>query len=139
MPLPQPADLTSLVLRADFSDDAAWAAVQTLINESDEYPCATYVSDLAYADASIQALVGMDSPDDPCHLGYLFLADAVTMRDEEHPVLAVDLWDEPGRTFRVPPRWFASISANLTIANMGFHEFADEVDASGTYRGFAGG
>ena len=52
--------------------------------------------------------------------------------------LAVGLHDEPGRTFRVPPRWYADISANLTIANMDFAEFADAVDKSGTYRGFEG-
>jgi uncharacterized protein DUF6924 len=57
------------------------------------------------------------------------------MADGEHPLLAVDLMDEPGRTFRVPPRWFADVSANLCIANLDFDEFADAVDASGTYRG----
>ncbi len=41
------------------------------------------------------------------------------------------------RTFRVPPRWYADISANLAIANMDFAEFADAVDASGTYRASA--
>jgi hypothetical protein len=135
--LPQPADLTSLVLRTDFRDDQAWYTLQTAINDSWEYPCVTYVSDPQYAGVSVQALINTDAPnDDAAYVGYLFLADAVTMTDEEHPLLAVDLRDEPGRTFRVPPRWYADISANLTIANMCFHEFADAVDASGTYRGF---
>lgn len=138
MSLPLSADLTSLVLRSDFSDDRAWETLQATLDAPDDYPCATYVSDLAYAGVSVQALIEADSPDDPGHVGYLFLADAVTMQDEEHPLLAVDLYDEPGRTFRVPPRWYADISANLTIANMDFHEFADAVDASGTYRGFDG-
>jgi hypothetical protein len=138
MSLPQPADLTSLVLRTDFSDEAAWAAVQAAVNASYEYPCATYISDPAYADVSIQALIDEDSPDDPYHVGYLFLADDVTMQDEEHPLLAVDLYNEPGRAFRVPPRWYSDISANLVIANMDFHEFADAVDSSGMYRGFDG-
>lgn len=138
MSLPQPADLTSLVLRTDFSDEEAWETLQAVVNASAEYPCATYVSDPAYADVGIQALIDDDSPDDPYHVGYLFLADAVTMRDQEHPLLAVDLYDEPGRTFRVPLRWYSDISVNLTIANMCFHEFADAVDTSGTYRGFDG-
>jgi hypothetical protein len=60
------------------------------------------------------------------------------MLDSEHPLLAVDLYDEPGRTFRVPPRWYADVSANLSIANMDFHEFADATDESSTYRGFNG-
>jgi hypothetical protein len=138
MRLPPPTDLTSLVLRTDFSDEAAWATLQAQVNASDEYPGATYVSDPMYAGVSIQALIGDDSPDDSHHVGYLFLADAVTMGDDEHPLLAVDLYNEPGRAFRVPPRWFGDISANLTIANMGFEEFANAVDASGTFRGFGG-
>jgi hypothetical protein len=139
MSLPEPDDLTSLVLRTDFSDDQAWTAIQALVNASDEYPCATYVGDPAYANVDIQALVDADSSaDDDEKVFYLFLADVITMTDAEHPLLAVDLADEPGRTFRVPPRWYADISANLTIANMDFHEFADAVDASGTYRGFDG-
>ncbi|WP_373306998.1 DUF6924 domain-containing protein [Micromonospora gifhornensis] len=46
------------------------------------------------------------------------------------------LCDEPGRTFRVPPRWYAEVSANLSIANMDFADFADSVDASGVFQGF---
>nr|WP_146752941.1 hypothetical protein [Micromonospora saelicesensis] len=71
-------------------------------------------------------------------LTYLFLADATTMADVERPLLALDLAEEPGRTFRVPPRWYADVSANLTIANMDFAEFANAIDRSDTYRGFDG-
>nr|WP_089013655.1 hypothetical protein [Micromonospora inositola] len=60
------------------------------------------------------------------------------MADDEHPLLAVDLYDEPGRTFRVPPRWYAEVSANMSIANMDFADFADAADESGTFRGFEG-
>ncbi|MFG2000623.1 DUF6924 domain-containing protein [Spirillospora sp. NPDC048911] len=35
---------------------------------------------------------------------FLFLADSVAMAERLLP--AVDLLDEPGRTFRVSPRWF---------------------------------
>ncbi|MBQ0896222.1 hypothetical protein KBX37_24530 [Micromonospora sp. U56] len=39
------------------------------------------------------------------------------------------------RTFLVPPRWYAEVSANMSIANMGF---ADAADESGTFCGFEG-
>lgn len=58
------------------------------------------------------------------------------MADPAHPLLAVDLTEEPGRTFRVPAQWFPDVSANLSIANMGFAEFADAADDSGTFLGF---
>ncbi|WP_141580176.1 hypothetical protein [Actinomadura sp. WMMA1423] len=60
------------------------------------------------------------------------------MSDDERPLLAVDLYTEPGRTFRVPPRWYREVSANLSIANLDFDDFADSADQVGTFRGFDG-
>jgi hypothetical protein len=138
-PLPQPDDLTSLVLRTDFTDNAAWDALKAALIAGDPYPNATFVSDAQYAEVSIQALVQADAEaDDDDQLTYLFLADATTMADDEHPMLAVDLYDEPGRTFRVPPRWYAEVSANLSIANLDFADFADATNGSGVFRGFDG-
>nr|WP_148085212.1 hypothetical protein [Streptomyces sp. 2132.2] len=76
------------------------------------------------------------SADEDDQVIYMFLAGAATMRDSDHSLLAVDLTDEPGRRFRVPARWFPDISANLSIANMDFAEYADAADGSGTFRGF---
>jgi hypothetical protein len=137
--LPQPDDLTSLVLRTDFSDDTAWDVLQAAIDSFSADRHATYVSDPTYAGVTVQALVDADgAASDDDKLTYLFLADATTMTDDEYPLLAVDLSTEPGRTFRLPPRWYADVSANLTIANMDFAEFADATDGSGTFRGFDG-
>ncbi|MFC8718770.1 DUF6924 domain-containing protein [Kitasatospora sp. NPDC057198] len=138
MALPEPEDLTSLVLRTDFSSDAAWEVVRAAIDGVGEYCHATYVSDRSFNGMSAQALVDAAAAAGD-ELRHLFVADAITMTDEEHPVLAVDLHAEPGRTFRVAPRCFVDVSANLTIANMDFAEFADAADASGMFRGFAGG
>ncbi|KUJ42164.1 hypothetical protein ACZ90_67755 [Streptomyces albus subsp. albus] len=140
MYLPQPDDLTSLVLRTDFSSEAAWETLQAAINGSGDYRNATFVSDSSFTDVSVQALVDADAAaDDDNKLCYLFLADATTMTGAEHLLLAVDLYAEPGRTFRVPPRWYADVSNNLTIANMDFSEFADATDESDTYYGFGDG
>ncbi|MFF8929242.1 DUF6924 domain-containing protein [Streptomyces longwoodensis] len=137
MPLPQPDDLTSLVLRTDFGDEGAWKAVRAALDAADDHPHATYVSDLRFAGVGVQALVAEEAAaDEDEQIVHLFLADAATMKDPGHPLLAVDLSDEPGRTFRVPARWFPEISANLSIANMDFAEFADAADGSGTFRGF---
>ncbi|MFC8176312.1 DUF6924 domain-containing protein [Streptomyces sp. NPDC057235] len=140
MSLPQPDDLTSLVLRTDFGDEGAWDSVRTALDAADEYPHATYVSELRFADVGVQTLTAEEAAaDEDEQIVYMFLADATTMEDPGHPLLAVDLSDEPGRTFRVPARWFPDISANLSIANMDFAEFADAADESGTFRGFGEG
>ncbi|MFJ4850468.1 DUF6924 domain-containing protein [Streptomyces sp. NPDC088733] len=135
MPLPYPADLASLVLRTDFSDDSAWYALRRTIDAADE-TAATYVDDPRYAGVSVQALVDEDAAaDEDEKITYVFLADARTMTDPAHPLLAVDLYDEPGRSFRVPAEWYFEISANLSIANMDFADFADSTDDTGTFRG----
>ncbi|WP_051808981.1 DUF6924 domain-containing protein [Streptomyces sp. NRRL S-378] len=140
MPLPQPDDLTSLVLRTDFGDEGAWAAVRAALDAAGEYPHATYVSELRFAGVAVQPLVAEEAAaEDDDRIVHVFLSDAATMKDPGHPLLAVDLADEPGRTFRVPVQWFPEISANLSIANMDFAEFADAADGSGTYRGFDAG
>src|SRR5688572_31726234 len=97
--LPEPDDLTSLVLRTDFSSDAAWDALRDTIDNAGEYSSATYVSDPTLATVSIEALIEADAAaGDEEALTYVFLADASTMADDEMPLLAVDLYDEPGRT-----------------------------------------
>ncbi|WP_409364915.1 DUF6924 domain-containing protein [Catellatospora methionotrophica] len=117
--------------------DQQAASAATGSDDSGGHRCATYVSDPAFADVSIQALAEADaSADDEDKVTYLFLADAVCMTDEEHRLLAVDLFDEPGRSFRLPPRWFPDVSTNLSIANLDFADFADAADESGTFRGF---
>jgi hypothetical protein len=137
MPLPAPEDLTSTVLRTDFSDDAAWAAVRAAIDAADEYSHATYVSDPRFTNVSIQALLDEEAAtEEDDKLTYVFLADSTTMTDPSSPLLAVDLYDEPGRMFRVPARWYPEIAANLSIANMDFADFADAADGSGTFHGF---
>ncbi|MEU3613850.1 hypothetical protein ABZ725_16240 [Streptomyces sp. NPDC006872] len=140
MPLPQPEDLTSLVLRVDFDDDTAWEALRTAVEALDGGPHATWVSDPRYEGVGIPELMREDNAaDEDEQLTSLFLADAHAMAGAEHSLLALDLYDEPGRTFRVPARWFPDISANLSIANMDFEDFADCADASGTFRGFGDG
>jgi len=67
---------------------------------------------------------------------YLFVADRTAMTHPEKPVLVMDFFEEPGRTFRVIPTEMWGVENNLTLANMGFEEFADNVDSDGIFRGF---
>ena len=128
------------MLRTDFGDDGAWDAVRAARDAVGECPHATYVSELRFAGAGVQALIDEETAaDEDAQIMQVFLADAATMKDPDHALLAVDLSDEPGRTFRLPAQWFPDISANLSIANMDFAEFADAVDGSGTFRGFEEG
>ncbi|MEV5969546.1 hypothetical protein [Streptomyces sp. NPDC051921] len=96
------------------------------------------MSDARFAEVEVPGLAAVDrAAGEDERVFHLFLADTAALADPSYPLLAVDLADDPGRTFRVPVRWFADVSANLSIANMDFAEFADAADDDGgTFRGF---
>ncbi|MET9442680.1 hypothetical protein [Streptomyces sp. NPDC006610] len=64
MPLPHPDDLTSLVLRTDFGDEGAWDAVRATLDAAGEYPHATFVSELRFADVGVQTLLAEEAAAD---------------------------------------------------------------------------
>jgi hypothetical protein len=70
---------------------------------------------------------------------FVFIVDQAAVSHPDHPILVVDLSTEPGRSFRVIPTEVWSVENNLSIANMDFDEFADQVDQDGVFRGFRKG
>ncbi|MBI9113804.1 DUF6924 domain-containing protein [Sanguibacter suaedae] len=143
MLLPEPADMTTLLVRTDYSDDTAWqAAVQAAT--------AVYAADdLEPMGASVQLVEAPEldglTPNDLVllprsgYLSCLAVADARTMVDLT--IVLVDLnefSEQVGRTFRVVPQEVESVTGNLAIANMDFFEFADSADPDGVFRGFGG-
>src|SRR5579871_4565895 len=102
---PLPRTEQSLVLRTDFSDDAAWAALCAAIQEPSEDGFRAFVecvSDPTYQGLTVERLVAL-APRGGDHT-FAFLADRIALTDPERPVLVVDLSKEAGRTFRVIPR-----------------------------------
>jgi len=131
-----PESENALVLRTDFSDDAAWerlcAAVREPRGEFQAY--VEFVSDRQYEGLTPEHVLSQDS-----HPTFIFLADRVALSHPDQPILVVDLCDEPGRTFRVIPSAMWSVENNLSLANMDFAEFADSVDPDGVFREFPAG
>ncbi|MEX5634018.1 DUF6924 domain-containing protein [Parafrankia sp. FMc2] len=125
------------MLRTDFSDDAAWhAACAASSAPSPEGFAAglSFVSELRFAGLTIEEVVVMASSP---RRNFVFVVDGVTIRDSEAPILAIDLRREPGRWFRVVPARMWSVEVNLSLANMDFSDFADNVDSDGVFRGFS--
>jgi|HubBroStandDraft_6_1064221.scaffolds.fasta_scaffold245438_3 hypothetical protein len=128
----------TLVIRTSFVSDPGWAAVCTAMSApakdvhfQDEILC---LSDPDYDGLSAAGLaeVASDSPD----RRHAFLADAAAITQEDFPILAVDLADSPGRSFRVIACEMWSLHSNLKAINMSFREYADRADPDGVYRGF---
>jgi hypothetical protein len=129
----------SLVLRTDFSDDSAWeaicAAIQEPVGEFQAY--VECLSDPEYDGLTLEELTDL-VPQDFNH-SFIFLVDRITLSHPERPILVLDLYDEPGRTFRVIPSEMWGVENNLSLANMDFFEFADNVDSDRIFRGFPKG
>jgi hypothetical protein len=134
---PLPKTGHSLVLRTDFSDDAAWDGVCAAIQEPNEDGFKAYVdciSDRTHAGLTVEQLITL-APKGGDHV-FAFIVDRVTVANPERPVLVIDLYTEPGRSFRVIPREMWGVENNLSLANMDYNEFADSVDPDGVFRGF---
>lgn len=135
----------SLLIRTDFTDDAAWrdvaVAAMAPVPQGGDTEFSAYLTcidnpenDGLTVDALLDA-IGESS------LHYAFLVDAETVSNPEMPIVAVYTGpDEPersrGRTFRVVPSEMWGVENNLSIANMDFESFADSVDEDGVFRGF---
>jgi hypothetical protein len=128
------------VLRTYFEDDAGWKAICDLLRQpcheagQDYYAYLDFVDDPTYRDRTEPQLLSM-VPRDYWHT-FLFVVDKTSCHRAEFHILVLDLRAEPGRSFRAIPSQVPGIKNNLSISNMDFYEFADNVDPDGVFRGF---
>ena len=129
----------SLVLRTDFSDEAAWRAICAAIQEPNGDFGFTanveFVSDKEFQGITAEKLPSLIPEGSAPPVAFIIDHEALSQAD--HPILVVDLFEEPGRTFRVIPSEMWSVENNLSIANMDFSEFADAAGSDGIFRGFS--
>jgi hypothetical protein len=139
--LPKAPDLGLLLVRTDYSDDAAWRvalSAATAVYDADDYR--RMGARLQPVESpELEHLTPQDLTRLPRenYLSELAVADARTMQDQT--VMFVDLNEfnqQVGRTFRSVPQEVEPIVANLSISNMDFFEFADRADPDGVFRGF---
>ena len=130
-----PESNQALVVRVDFSDDAAWSTICAIIREPVDgfFAYVDFVNDPAFDGVTLDQLVELGRD---VSKSFIIVADTTTMTDAERSLLIVDVFVEPGRTFRATPSQIQAIENNLSITNMDFREFAENVDADGVFRGF---
>jgi hypothetical protein len=131
-----PESDSSLVIRTDFSDDKVWSDVRDRLAApvGDFRAYVNFVEDQDYDSLTIADLLELV----PAGTGksFVFLADRETITNPEHPALVVDLLHKRGRTFRVIPSEMWSVENNLSLCNMDWEDFADNLDSNGVHRGF---
>ena len=125
-----------LVLRIDFSSKSDWDRICAEVRKPVEGFCVNldFIDDESFKDITKQQLLELVPRDYP-HT-FIILADWVAISGTESPLLIVDLLEERGREFRAVPSQIQGIENNLSIANMWFSEFADNIDEDGIFRGF---
>ncbi|MEO6525215.1 MAG: hypothetical protein ABIP93_01185 [Gemmatimonadaceae bacterium] len=126
----------AVVIRTDFSDQAAWELVRKTISTplSGLRAYVQFADDREYDGITgdrLRAVLTNRSPRQ-----YAIVADRMTMAHPDHPLRIIDLTTSEARAFRALPTHIASIENNLSIANMDFVEFADAVHDDGIFRGF---
>jgi hypothetical protein len=135
---------SGLLVRTDFSDDRAWAAIAADADRLDpefdtpeDYgPYVQIVDDPAFAGATpeqVMAIVcqGGDSEEEERGNEVVVIADRTSMDGSDHSVLVVPLEDNVGWSFRVYPDTLRSMAGNLFLGNMDIedwmnHDFPDE-------------
>ena len=126
-----------VLLRTDFSNDAAWLAVCLAVRAPTQEGFQANLdcwSDPSFDGLTIEQFVELARASSGHCFG--FLVDRVTITSPESLIQVVDLSQEPGRTFRVIPSEIWGVENNLSLANLDFHDFASHTDSAGVFRGF---
>ena len=161
-PLPETED--TLFIRTDFSNADIWAKVceksrtpDPLVRQAlelshqinrqiggkqlppmgDLQTPLHVMDDREYDNATLDQITNAVSPASCSLHGFLFIVDKMSIDHPDNPILVVDLLKaHKGRTFRTIPTQVFSIQSNLSIANMDWEEFAENVDEDGIFRDF---
>ena len=136
-----PITQNSPVLRTDFSNETAWESICLGIREPVRGFSAyvDFISDPDFNGLTIEQLPACVPEDLQDFVRtFMFIVDHIALTHPDHPILVVDLYDEPGRAFRVIPSAMWGVENNLSIANIDFDDFANAVDQDGIFRGFPG-
>jgi hypothetical protein len=130
-----PSSENALLIRTDFSDQGAWNQLKSAVSEPEDpfIFSMEIVDDRANSGATLEQL--MEALPEDYAQSFVVVADTPALSQPDYPLLVVDLVEERGRKFRAVAAQVAGIENNLSIANMGFEEFADLVDESGVFRG----
>jgi hypothetical protein len=132
-----PSTQDSLLVRTDFTDERAWqtARAAALAENGDGFRAYVQViDDPQFADCTWQSLrQEVAALED--HAAVLFVVDGPALTDD-HPILVVDLSDQLRAAFRCVAHELWGVDNNLSISNMDWEEFADNVDGGGVFRGF---
>ena len=128
------------VIRTDFGNEQAWKKVCKLLRAPADCFGVTieahleFLEDKSLAGTTTEQLTKLAQGD--YEYSFLFVVDAAALAHKEFTVLVIDI--ESGKSFRALPSQIPVIENNLSVASMGFEDFAQAVDPEGVFQGFPG-
>ncbi|WP_320782891.1 DUF6924 domain-containing protein [Streptomyces sp. CRN 30] len=139
----------TLLIRTDFSDEAAWQALRTAVttpadqddddddDDDDDFLAVLHiVDDPSYRGLTAEQLAALAPEGDDL----LVVADSRALTDPEMPLLALYLDEEEAGAdhaeLRVVASELWSVENNISLANMDWTEFVDAAATDGVFRGF---
>jgi hypothetical protein len=100
----------------------------------DDLPDVEFVSDPEYEGLAMAHLLALAPPDEERR--FIFIVDGPAISRRDNGILVVDLYEEPGHTFRTIPAEVYAIHCNLSLGNTDFDDFAQAASRDGVYTGF---
>jgi hypothetical protein len=126
------------IIRSDFSNEVIWKKVCDEIKKpAKKYGPVAYVqriSNKKYDRITKEKLLA-NLPSNYLET-FVFVFDSVSVNNQEHPLLCVELFEKKYRSFYIKPSDLWIAENNLSIANMDFEEFLESVDSSNIFKGF---
>jgi hypothetical protein len=128
----------SLLVRTDFTDDTAWAALQEAVEQPESSAgfkaSLSFLSDPSFAGLAPDVIAAQVNRE--LNHPVVFIADTRALTGTEHQVLCLDARSKPRAFFRVIPEEIWGPENNLRLGNMDFADFASAVGKDGVFRGF---
>lgn len=131
-----PATRSTPVIRTDFSNNEVWEELrQRILTLSPEGWGASveFVDDVKFSNVSVPRILSW-VPEDCRHM-ILIIADSVTFRESENPLLVVHSWSVVSKSFRVVPEAIQVVENNLSLGNLDIGDFARAAGVDGIFRG----
>lgn len=126
-----------LLVRTYFGDDAGWDALRAVIDEGSEegfFANVQYVDDRQFDGLSFEALEAAH-PHRDSGWDVMYVADEEAITHPVHPLLLMRVGNAEEMPFRCRADVLHEIDANLSLANLDWDDFRNQVDASGVYGG----
>jgi hypothetical protein len=129
-----PATPKAFLLRTDYADEIKWKLLIGAIRDVNAFQSRVeIIIHDKLASATPEELIPLVR--DRTNYTHIFVADSLSMNHPEKPILVVDVFAAPGRSFRVIASKLLDVHDNLSVANLDFDDYLEIVDKENIYRG----